>query len=56
MLDALVVLRDARVIHCDLKPENVLVKNCESGARSCTTGRWLGAGPVAVLGVGRGRR
>ncbi|KAI7842822.1 hypothetical protein COHA_003568 [Chlorella ohadii] len=31
MLDALVVLRDSRIIHCDLKPENVLLKNVESG-------------------------
>ena len=35
ILDALVVLRDARIIHCDLKPENVLVQNCESGGRCC---------------------
>jgi hypothetical protein len=27
------VLRDAHVIHCDLKPENVLIKDCETGVR-----------------------
>jgi serine/threonine protein kinase len=27
----MVVLRDSRIIHCDLKPENVLLKNVESG-------------------------
>lgn len=32
ILDSLVVLRDSRIIHCDLKPENVLLKNVESGA------------------------
>lgn len=26
LLDSLIVLREARVIHCDLKPENVLLK------------------------------
>lgn len=26
MLDALVVLSEAKLIHCDLKPENVLLK------------------------------
>lgn len=31
ILDAMVVLRDSRIIHCDLKPENVLLKNVESG-------------------------
>ncbi|KAI9594637.1 kinase-like domain-containing protein [Syncephalis fuscata] len=30
MLDSLVVLNEARIIHCDLKPENVLLKNLQS--------------------------
>ncbi|CAG8781519.1 22794_t:CDS:2, partial [Gigaspora margarita] len=30
LLDALTVLNEARIIHCDLKPENVLLKNLES--------------------------
>ncbi|CAG8537117.1 10335_t:CDS:2 [Funneliformis caledonium] len=28
LLDALTVLNEARIIHCDLKPENVLLKKC----------------------------
>ncbi len=31
ILDALVVLRDSRIVHCDLKPENVLLKTIETG-------------------------
>ena len=31
VLDALSVLRDCNIIHCDLKPENVLLKHPESG-------------------------
>ncbi|KAL1918652.1 uncharacterized protein VTP21DRAFT_2674 [Calcarisporiella thermophila] len=30
LLDALTVLNEAKIIHCDLKPENVLLKNLES--------------------------
>jgi dual specificity protein kinase YAK1 len=30
LLDALTVMNEARIIHCDLKPENVLLKNLES--------------------------
>ncbi|KAF8925906.1 Homeodomain-interacting protein kinase 3 [Dissophora ornata] len=30
LLDALCVLSEARIIHCDLKPENVLLKNLET--------------------------
>ncbi|KFH66344.1 CMGC/DYRK/YAK protein kinase [Podila verticillata NRRL 6337] len=30
LLDALCVLNEARIIHCDLKPENVLLKNLET--------------------------
>ncbi|CAG8500930.1 6388_t:CDS:2 [Diversispora eburnea] len=30
LLDSLTVLNEARIIHCDLKPENVLLKNLES--------------------------
>ncbi|KAI8069249.1 hypothetical protein BC940DRAFT_29875 [Gongronella butleri] len=30
MLDALTVLNEARIIHCDLKPENVLLRTLES--------------------------
>ncbi|RIA82219.1 hypothetical protein C1645_513500 [Glomus cerebriforme] len=30
LLDALTVLNEARIIHCDLKPENVLLKNLDS--------------------------
>ncbi|KAG9306830.1 hypothetical protein G9A89_005731 [Geosiphon pyriformis] len=30
LLDALTILNEARIIHCDLKPENVLLKNLES--------------------------
>ncbi|KAG0227699.1 dual specificity protein kinase yak1 [Actinomortierella wolfii] len=32
LLDALCVLNEARIIHCDLKPENVLLKNLETPA------------------------
>ncbi|KDD71952.1 protein kinase, partial [Helicosporidium sp. ATCC 50920] len=32
VLQALCRLREARIIHCDLKPENVLLKNARSGA------------------------
>ena len=39
ILDAMAVLRDSRIIHCDLKPENVLLKNVESGAG---VGVWVG--------------
>lgn len=42
ILDAMAVLRDSRIIHCDLKPENVLLKNVESGAQSAEGGA---AGP-----------
>lgn len=43
ILDAMAVLRDSRIIHCDLKPENVLLKNVESGEvkvgpRKCACG------------------
>ncbi len=31
ILDALTVLREANIIHCDLKPENVLLKSLDSG-------------------------
>ncbi|KAL4855458.1 Dual specificity protein kinase YAK1 [Chlorella vulgaris] len=31
ILDSMAVLRDSRIIHCDIKPENVLLKNVESG-------------------------
>jgi dual specificity protein kinase YAK1 len=31
ILKTLTVLRDSRIIHCDIKPENVLLKNFESG-------------------------
>lgn len=34
MLDALVVLRDSRIIHCDLKPENVSNWQC-TGGQAC---------------------
>ncbi|RGB40584.1 hypothetical protein C1646_753161 [Rhizophagus diaphanus] len=30
LLDSLTILNEARIIHCDLKPENVLLKNLES--------------------------
>lgn len=49
ILDALAVLRDARVIHCDLKPENVLVKSCESG-----TLEWAAQAGVGGREGGRG--
>jgi hypothetical protein len=48
ILGAMVVLRDSRIIHCDLKPENVLLKNVESGGclwggagRDCDLECWL---------------
>lgn len=31
ILDALTVLRESNIIHCDLKPENVLLKSLDSG-------------------------
>jgi serine/threonine protein kinase len=36
------VLRDSRIIHCDLKPENVLLKNVESGAAGVGGQEWGG--------------
>lgn len=47
ILDALVVLRDSRIVHCDLKPENVLLKTIETGGcwgRVCVGGRVCGTG------------
>lgn len=40
MLDALVVLRDSRIIHCDLKPENVSKWQRTGGAA------WLAGGAL----------
>lgn len=34
ILRALVVLHDSNIVHCDLKPENVLLKSLESGMQS----------------------
>ena len=34
ILQALVVLHDSNIIHCDLKPENVLLKSLEGGLQS----------------------
>lgn len=34
ILRALVVLHDSNIIHCDLKPENVLLKSLEGGLQS----------------------
>lgn len=34
ILRALVVLHDSHIIHCDLKPENVLLKSVEGGFQS----------------------
>lgn len=42
ILDALVVLRDSRIVHCDLKPENVLLKTIETGG--CRGNVCVGAG------------
>ena len=45
MLDALVVLRDSRIIHCDLKPENVsdwLWNSCLAGDIRAALARPLG--------------
>ena len=41
ILDALCVLRASRIIHCDLKPENVLLQSAESGAEGGRAAGWI---------------
>ncbi|CAG8762364.1 29359_t:CDS:2, partial [Racocetra persica] len=52
LLDALTVLNEARIIHCDLKPENVLLKNSEYNQVSRIV-EMLGVPPPYMIEVGK---
>eukprot|EP00051_Salpingoeca_urceolata_P020866 m.318174 g.318174 ORF g.318174 m.318174 type:complete len:1036 (+) comp19697_c0_seq10:540-3647(+) len=50
LLDALCAMQDASVVHCDLKPENVLMENVGQGHRSSGFVKVIDFGSACLLG------